>query len=133
MSSDKHGQVWWTEFNTWDADAAMHYYGPMMGWSFREMPTAGSEEGRPYYIAMKDDRPVAGIFTMFEPNFENIPDHWFVYLSVDDIRTGLERHEHELGGVIIRPPFEIPGFGTLAIVRDTVGGHYGMIEPVQQG
>jgi len=126
---DKHGLVYWNEYNTWDPQGAMAYFGAMFGWTFHEMPTAGTENARPYYTAMRGDDPVAGIFTMHSPAFDGIGNHWFTYLSVADIQAGLAENEKQ-GGSLFREPFLIPNFGTLAIIKDNVGGFYGMIEPV---
>ena len=84
-----HGKVWWSELNTWDAEAAKAYYGAVMGWTFKEMPTGGTDDARPYYLALIDDAPVAGIFTMVKPMFEGVPEHWFTYFAVDDLDQAL--------------------------------------------
>jgi len=129
--SNPHGQIWWTELNTWNPEEALKWYGAVMGWSFTEAPTAGSAEARPYYIAMKDERPVAGIFTMTEPDFKGIPNHWFTYIAVEDLKKTLA-HSEECGGVTKREPFEIPGMGTLCIHADSTGAVMGLIEPIKR-
>jgi len=131
MSDAIHGRIWWSELNTWDATAAMAYYNKVMGWEFASSPTAGTDSERPYYIAMKDGKPVAGVFTMVEPEFKGLPDHWFLYIAVADLQSAIDSGQEE-GGTLIRPPFEIPGFGKLAIVRDSTGAAFAMIEPVRQ-
>jgi len=126
-----HGKIWWTELNTWNADAAMAYYGSVMRWTFHEAPTAGTSDARPYYIAMRDDQPVAGIFTLIKPMFEGIPDHWFTYLAVDDLDKAIAAG-NAAGGQVRREPFEIPGFGMFAVIADRNGAVTGFIEPVRQ-
>jgi len=130
--SDVHGQIWWTELNTWNPEEALKWYGAVMGWTFSEAPTAGSPEARPYYIAMKDGQPVAGIFTMIEPDFAGIPDHWFTYIAVDDLEKTLEQSAG-CGGKVRREPFEIPGMGTLCIAADSTGAVLGLIQPLDRG
>lgn len=125
-----HGKVWWTELNTWDADAAKGYYGEVMGWTFEETATAGTGEQRPYYIAMRDGQPVAGIFTMVKPMFEGIPDHWFTYIAVDDLDKTIAA-SNAAGGEVRRAPFEIPGTGTMAVVADKNGAAMAFIQPAQ--
>ena len=94
-----HGKIWWSELNTWDAEAAKSYYGKVMGWTFQEMPTAGTDEARAYYLALRDGQPVAGIFTMIKPMFEGIPEHWFTYLAVDEIEGVVVIVELVTGGI----------------------------------
>lgn len=124
-----HGLIWWSELNTWNAEKAMEYYGPIMGWTFDVMPTAVGEE-RPYYIAKKDGKPVAGFFTLTKPMFEGMPEHWFTHIAVDDLDAAIA-HSKSLGGTVRRPPFEIPGAGRLAIVADVNGAVAGWMQPEQ--
>lgn len=128
-----HGKIWWTELNTWNAEAAMAYYGAVLGWTYHEVTTAGTSdaEARPYYIAFSNGQPVAGIFTMISPMFDGIPEHWFTYIAVDDLTRALADCE-AAGGKIHRQPFDIPEFGTLAIVADCNGAYAGMIQPLEQ-
>ncbi|PIB23232.1 hypothetical protein BFP76_09460 [Amylibacter kogurei] len=119
--ADNHGQIWWTELNTWDPDKAKDYYGAVMGWTFEETPTAGTDNARPYYIAKKGDQPVAGIFNLVSPDFNGVPDHWFTYFSVTDLDATLT-NTVEKGGKVHRQPFEIPNVGRMAVVADSNGG-----------
>ncbi len=123
-----HGLVYWTELNTWDADKVMAYYGPIMGWTFDKAGTSGTGNPRPYYIAKKNDHPVAGIFTMYGPNFDGISEHWFTYLAVDDLKSAINA-SNKAGGKVCREPFEIPNFGTMAVVQAAGGVFQAFIEP----
>ena len=128
MSS--HGIVWWSELNTWDAGKARDYYGPVMGWEFQEMPTAGTDEPRPYYLALNNGQPVAGIFTLVQPMFNGVPDHWFTYLAVDSLEEAIAASK-ERGGSVRREPFDIPGAGRIAVIADSNGAVFGLIQPSQ--
>lgn len=127
----KDGTVCWTELNTWNAERAKSYYGAVMGWSFEQVPTAGTEDQRPYYIATKHGKPVAGIFSLVRPDFEGVSDHWFTYLAVDDLQRALALSSGN-GGKVCRPPFDIPGFGRLAIVSDCNGAVMGFLQPSEE-
>ena len=127
-----HGKIWWTELNTWNPSAAKTYYGAVMGWTFQETATAGTDEARPYYVALRDGQPVAGIFTMVKPMFEGIPEHWFTYLAVDDLGKTITA-SNAAGGQVRRDPFTIPGVGTMAVIADSNGAASAFIEPAQQG
>lgn len=127
-----HGKVWWSELNTWNAEAAKAYYGAVMGWTFKEMPTGGTDVDRPYYLALKDDAPVAGIFTMIKPMFEGVPEHWFTYFAVDDLDKALAA-SLAAGGQLRREAFHVPGVGTMAIVADSNGAVKSLIQPDLSG
>lgn len=120
----KHGHFHWNELNTRDPDLARAFYGATLGWTFSDMPM---EEGV-YWVAMMDGCPVAGIFTMTSPDFDGLPEHWFSYLAVDDVDARV-RQALKAGADLIRPPFDAPGAGRLAIVRDPSGAVLGWITP----
>jgi predicted enzyme related to lactoylglutathione lyase len=121
------GKVWWTELNTWDADAAMAFYGQLMGWTF-ESPPINKEGAPPYYVAKRDGEVMCGIFTLRSPDFDGMPSHWFTYLAVDDFEESMSELV-ALGGTVRREKICIAGVGTFAIVADPTGAVFGMIEP----
>lgn len=123
----KHGLITWNELNTWDPETAKAYYGAVFDWTFEELQTAGTDQPRPYYMIMKGDVSVGGIFTMIEPQFNGIPEHWFTYIGVDDVEEAL-RVSDAAGGTTIRAPFDIPNAGRLAIVRAKGGAHQGFFQ-----
>ena len=51
---------------------------------------------------------------------EGDPPHWLCYLEVDDVdRTAVDVQGS--GGKIVRPPFDVPEFGRIAIGADATG------------
>lgn len=125
-----HGTIVWNELNTWDPEKAKAYCAAVMGWTYDEAPTADTDQPRPYYIAKKDGRPVAGIFTLTRPHFEGIPDHWFAYLAVDDLAAAIAQCT-AAGGKVCREPFDIPGFGRVAVVSDINGAVMAIMQPAE--
>jgi predicted enzyme related to lactoylglutathione lyase len=74
MADDFHGAVWWSELMTRDPDAALAYYAEVCGWRFDSMEMEGSDS--PYHVAMRGDRPVAGIMDMTAmPELDEAPAH----------------------------------------------------------
>jgi predicted enzyme related to lactoylglutathione lyase len=124
----KHGTFYWNELNTRDAESARGFYEATLGWSFTEMPMP---EGT-YWVAMLGDAPVAGIFTMAGPEFDGIPEHWFPYIAVDDIDARMATLT-EAGGQVLRAPWDVPGVGRIAIVRDRNGAAMGWMTPAPMG
>jgi len=67
----------------------------------------------------RGDKPVAGILDMHGIVPDSDPPRWLSYLEVDD----LDRRLAEIQGQssIVRPPFDVPNFGRIAIGADATG------------
>ncbi|PVB61389.1 VOC family protein [Labrenzia sp. 011] len=121
----EHGIFYWNELMTRDTGKARAFYGKVLGWTFTEMPM---EEGV-YVMAMQGEKPVGGIFPMSGPQFDGVPEHWMSYIAVDDVDERLELARAH-GGEIIQPPFDVPGIGRIAILKDSGGAVQGWMTPV---
>ena len=124
-----HGYIYWNELMTRDVERAKAFYGWLIGWTFQAMPMSGGN----YWLFMPDgaDRPAGGMMQMAgDPDMPT--DVWFTYVAVSDL-------DHRLGevaaagGVVVRPAFEVPGVGRVAVVRDPTGALIGWISPVEVG
>jgi len=62
--------------------------------------------------------------------FDGVLEHWFTYIAVDDLNASIAASKAQ-GGQCMREPFEIPSFGTLAVVDDPGGCCYGLIQPAE--
>lgn len=122
-----HGAFYWNELNTHHVEAAKQFYGTTLGWTFdaMQMPTGT------YWIAKAGDTVVGGIFTMSDPMFDGVPEHWFAYIAVDDVDARVKK-AIEAGGALGRDPFDVPGVGRIAIVRDANGAMIGWMTPVDR-
>src|SRR5918993_3252152 len=119
-----HGTVCWSELNTPDPERAKRFYADAVGWSFDPMPM----EGGTYWVAKAGETTVGGIFEMKGPAFANVPEHWMTYIAVDDIDARVEKAK-AAGASVIRPPFEIPGVGRIAILRGPGGAVFALMTP----
>lgn len=122
-----HGAFFWNELMTRDIERAKGFYGATLGWTFEGMPM---EDGM-YWVAKMDGEPVGGLFPMQGPQFQGLPEHWFAYIAVDDVDARLGRVQ-AAGGAVMRPPFDVPGVGRIAIVRDATGAGIGWITPAPE-
>lgn len=122
MSS--HGAFEWTELMTHDAERAKRFYQASIGWSFDAMPMP---EGT-YWVAKMGDKPAGGIFEMKGPSFEGVPEHWLPYLAVDDVDERV-RTATQHGAAVMRPPFDVPDIGRIAILRQPGGAAIGLLRP----
>lgn len=116
-----HGTFYWNELMTRDVEAARTFYADALGWQFDAMPMG--EEGT-YWVVMVDGKPAGGMMQMAGPAFEGVPDHWMAYIAVDDIDKRLAAAK-AAGASAIREPFDVPGVGRIAIVREPGGAAIG--------
>jgi uncharacterized protein len=113
-----HGNFVWHELYTRDVEAAKAFYAATAGWTFEQMPTP--QQDRAYWLAKAEGKPVAGIVDMRGMLPDSDPPHWLSYLEVDDVDQRLAQIQAH-GGKIARPPFDVPGFGRIAIGADGTG------------
>ena len=121
-----HGTFYWNELMTRDPEGAKAFYAEALGWTFETMPMEG---GGSSTVAMIDGRPAGGIFEMTAPEFEGLPEHWFSYIAVDDVDARVEKLK-AAGGTVLKPPFDVPEVGRIAVVMDGGGAAVGLMTPV---
>lgn len=113
-----HGNFVWNELYTPNVEVAKAFYGATVGWTFEGMPMP--HQNRTYWLAKSGDKPVAGILDMRGIVPDTDPPHWLSYLEVDDVdQMVAEVQSH--GGRIVRPPFDVPNVGRIAIGADATG------------
>ena len=124
-----HGTFHWNELMTRDVESAKRFYQRTLGWSFEAMPMEGQPGDATYWIIKSGGNMVGGVFDVTgHPGLENVPEHWFAYIAVDDIDARCEK-AREAGGTIEREPFDIPNVGRIAIIRQPGGGAIGWMTP----
>jgi hypothetical protein len=121
-----HGSFHWNELMTRDAQRAKKFYSDCIGWSFDAMPM----EGGTYWVAKLGDKPVGGIFPLASPQFDGVPESWMSYLAVDDVDARV-RKATAAGATLMRPIFDVPGVGRIAILREPGGAGIGWITPAK--
>jgi predicted enzyme related to lactoylglutathione lyase len=120
-----HGNFYWNELMTRDAERAKKFYRDTVGWSFQAMPM---EQGT-YWVAMMDDKPVAGIFPLSSPQFDGVPESWMSYLAVDDVNARVKKAT-AAGAKLMRPVFDVPNVGRIAILTEPGGAGIGWMTPI---
>ena len=120
-----HGIFVWNELNSRDPEAAKAFYAATLGWAFERMPL---EDGHDYWIIKLGEKEVGGIFYLAGPEFEGLCEHWLSYIAVDDVDARLVAVE-KAGGRALRPAFDVPGVGRIAIVQDSQGAVAGWLTP----
>ena len=123
-----HGNFHWNELLTPDVERAKRFYGETIGWTFQPMPMP---DGATYWLAITGGKPVAGIFPTNRPEYKDVPEAWMSYLAVDDIDARV-RKAVAAGAKLMKPIFDIPDVGRLAILTEPGGAGVGWITPVNR-
>jgi uncharacterized protein len=121
----EHGSFCWNERLARDVEAAKAFYRDTIGWSFDAMP---SPDGGTYWCAMHGSKPVAGIFPLTSPEFDGVPEGWMSYLAVDDVDARVSLATRA-GAKLMRPIFDVPGVGRIAILTEPGGAAVGWMTP----
>jgi predicted enzyme related to lactoylglutathione lyase len=119
-----HGNFYWNELMTRDAERAKKFYAAAVGWTFDAMPMPNGT----YWVAKVGDKPVGGIFPMSGSDFEGAPEQWMAYLAVDDVDARLKKAT-AAGAKVKRQPFDVPKVGRIAIVQEPGGAVIGWMTP----
>jgi uncharacterized protein len=123
----QHGHFYWNELMTRDPERAKAFYGKTIGWQFEGM----AMEGGTYWVCKDGDRPVGGIMDLNRPGVEDRPTQWFSYLAVDDVDARVEE-ARSAGAELLRPIFDVPGVGRIAILKDPTGAELGWMTPAAE-
>ncbi len=121
-----HGTFYWNELMTRNVERAKTFYADTVGWSFDAMPMPGG--GGTYWLAKMGGDPVAGILDIGTPEFGQVPESWMAYLAVDDV-DGRVAKGVKAGAKLMKPIFEVPGVGRIAILMEPGGAGIGWMTP----
>lgn len=120
MVEISRGGFVWHELMTSDTESAQAFY--------REVTGLAVTPGE-YVTLLAGQRAVGGIIgpTSEGPIWPSGgPEaHWVPYIDVEDVDAAAER-ARELGGQVLVPPTDIPGFGRVAVLRDPQGAAIGI-------
>jgi predicted enzyme related to lactoylglutathione lyase len=106
------GSFCWIDLGTTDVEGAKAFYGGLLGWQFEDLP---APEGS-YTMCRLRGRDVAGIHRHAEEEGTG----WSSNVSVGDLDRATAR-ARELGAEVLAEPFEVPGAGRTAVLRDPAG------------
>jgi uncharacterized protein len=119
-----HGHFHWNELQTRDVEQAKRFYALTIGWTYEAVQ---SPDGT-YWIGKHGDTMVAGLMQLEDPAFAGLPEAWVPYLAVDDVDARVERAT-AAGAVLLRPIFDVPGVGRIAMLREPGGAMLGWMTP----
>jgi predicted enzyme related to lactoylglutathione lyase len=114
-----NGTFCWVDLGANDAAGAKRFYGGLFGWEFDDLPTGAQGT---YSTCRLGGRAVAGLYDRAER------PAWGSYISVEDVGRATER-ARELGAEVLVEPFDTPGGGRVATVRDPAGAVVSLSQP----
>jgi predicted enzyme related to lactoylglutathione lyase len=115
------GRMSWHELMTTDYTKAFDFYRKLFGWDKTgEMDMGG---GNNYFMYGKG-QPFGGMFNRFG-EMAGMHPFWLVYIHVPDVKKAFDRAV-KAGAMVQRPPMEIPGGGTIAILGDPQGAAFAL-------
>jgi len=123
-----HGQFHWNELLARDVEGAKAFYEKTIGWSWQPMAMA---DDATYWVAMMGGQPVAGLLPISRPEFDGMPECWMSYLAVDDVDARVAK-ALKAGARLIKPAFDVPGVGRIAILMEPGGAGIGWMTPVAE-
>ena len=121
-----HGHFNWNEFVTRDPERFKTFYAETLGWTYEAQM---QPDGACYWVVFSNGARVGGIFPTNRPGFEGVPDGWMPYIAVDDVDARVKKAV-AAGAQLMKPVFEIPHVGRLAILMQPGGVGVGWITPV---
>jgi predicted enzyme related to lactoylglutathione lyase len=116
-----NGTFCWIDVGTTAVAGAKAFYGGLFGWEFEDQPAG---EGDAYTLCRLQGRDVAGIH-------RHDPDEgigWASSIAVDDLEAVTSR-ARELGATVLAEPFDVPGAGRTAVLRDPSGAVVSLWQP----
>ncbi|MET8639457.1 VOC family protein [Streptomyces sp. NPDC004680] len=119
MAVQPEGTPCWADAMFTDVEAAMSFYGDVLGWTFGE---TSSRYGN-YTQAYADGRAVAAVVPPMDG--QEGQSAWCLYLAAADA-TATARRIKDHGGAVLMEPVQVGDFGTMALARDPSGAVFGV-------
>ena len=123
---EKHtpGSFCWVELGTSDQQAAKPFYHGLFGWTSVDYPMGPAA----FYTMFEYQGKNAGAGYTLGPEMAAMPPHWVLYISVDDADSSAAKCA-ELGGQVVKPPFDVGESGRMAVVHDPTGAVFCIWQP----
>lgn len=120
------GEFCWNELATANVQAAKDFYGKVFGWEFSDHEMGDAT----YTMIKKSDKEFAGIWSVPKEQEKSIPSHWMSYILVENLDESLEQ-AIKAGASVIKPASNAGDFGRFAIIKDPVGAHLALWQPLR--
>ena len=126
-TSYEPGAFCWVGLATSDPDGAQAFYARLFAWTPEELPAG---EAGYYTLLRRDAQEVAILYRQTaEARAAQAPPHWTSYISVADADAVAARAGELGGAAVFREPFDVPGEGRVAAIRDPAGAIVSLWQP----
>lgn len=123
--ANRHGSFIWYELMTEDPDAAIRFYGTVVGWTARDSGMGGDN---PYRLLSADGVDVGGLMKIpAEAKSAGMRPCWLGYVGVDNVDAAVEKAKGD-GASVHVPPTDIPNVGRFAMIADPQGAAIYMMQ-----
>lgn len=119
-----HGN--WNELATTDPEAALAFYGKLLGWKASTAIDMGGTGT--YQIFAHGKRDIGGMVRQTQGMPGPGKPFWLPYFGTDAIGAAIGRIAAN-GGVTLQGPMEVPGGAFIAVARDPQGAHFALVGP----
>ncbi|HLA09706.1 MAG TPA: VOC family protein [Pyrinomonadaceae bacterium] len=120
------GTFCWVELGTTDSNAAKQFYTSLFGWTFTDSPIGPDMV---YTMLQLDGKDVGALYKMgSEMTEQGIPPNWLSYVSVASADETAQKAK-ELGGTVIKEPFDVFTVGRMAVIQDPTGAVFALWQP----
>lgn len=109
------------ELHTKDQATAKKFYSQLFDWKLQDLDVAGFGT---YTLVDAGTGTGGGMMTNPAPQ---VPPHWMPYVQVAEVSAAVEKAV-KLGGKVVQPRTEIPGFGCFALIQDPTGATVGVYQ-----
>ena len=116
----------WADHLSHNGQAAKDFYTSLFGWTYDDHP-AGPDM---VYTMFSHNGMAACASAEAGPGQENLPPHWSVYVTVDDLEAATERAK-AAGGTVVFDPCDVMDVGRMAIIQDKEGAFLRLWYPLK--
>jgi uncharacterized protein len=109
---------------TTDPAGAAAFYTRLFGWKTK--PETGVAEAQ-YTEWVNGSSSMGGLLPMKGDQWQGVPQHWMIYITVADCDERAAR-AGQLGGKVCVAPTDIPNVGRFSVVADPQGAAFSIIQ-----
>jgi len=119
------GRFVWFEYVSSDARKAQGFFGELFGWSTKPVPMPDGEYAM---IAAPDGTTIGGYSAV--PEGAPPKASWLPYLLVPSAGD-IAKKVKSAGGTVMKDPFKVGDFATMAVVLDPAGAAFALWQPTK--
>jgi len=122
MTNSSKGHFVWYEHLTRDTQAAIAFYGEVVGWKTQLF-------GGDYSMWVGSQGPLGGVMKLPDDLAKKgVPPHWMAHVQVDDV-DATAKLATKLGGKVCKDPTDIPTVGRFSVLADPQGVPISVFKP----